>query len=72
MKISEGQYIEHNNDTFYNMFYIEEEKRGFYPEENHVVSGRFEINIQPGEEKKISFICSFEESIEALEHKKRT
>ena len=29
-----------------NMFYIEEEKRGFYPEENHIVSGVFEINIE--------------------------
>lgn len=34
---SEGQYFEHVNDTFNNMFYIEEEKRGFYPEENHAV-----------------------------------
>lgn len=34
---SEGNYIEHVNDTFKNMFYLEEEKRGFYPEEDHVV-----------------------------------
>lgn len=34
---SEGNYIKHENDTFKNMFYIEEEKRGFYPEENHAV-----------------------------------
>jgi len=67
MKISEGNYIEHYNDTFYNMFYIEEEKRGFYPEENHVVSGRFEIDIKPGEEKEISFICSFEENIDEID-----
>jgi predicted glycogen debranching enzyme len=37
MNISEGKYIEHIGDTFKNMFYIEEEKRGFYPEENHTV-----------------------------------
>ena len=67
MKISEGQYIEHYNDTFYNMFYIEEEKRGFYPEENHAVCGRFEIDIKPGEEKEISFICSFEENIDEID-----
>ena len=34
---SEGKYIEHVGDTFQNMFYIEEEKRGFQAEENHVV-----------------------------------
>ena len=27
---SEGKYIEHINDTYKNMFYLEEEKRGFY------------------------------------------
>lgn len=37
MYMSEGKYIEHFNDTFRNMHYIEEEKRGFYPEENHIV-----------------------------------
>ena len=35
MNLSEGKYISHENDTFLHMFYIEEEKRGFYPEENH-------------------------------------
>jgi len=60
MKISDGKYIEHQNDTFYNMFYLEEDKRGFYPEENHAVSGVFEIQIEPNEEKEISFICSIE------------
>ena len=69
IKISEGQYIEHINDTFYNMFYIEEEKRGFEAEENHIVPGRFEIDIKPGEEKEISFVCSVEENIEELSAK---
>lgn len=70
MHASEGKYIEHNNDTFFNMFYIEEEKRGFYPEENHTVPGRYEINIKAGEEKEISFVCSFEENIEEINVKK--
>ena len=64
MKISEGNYIEHFNDTFFNMFYLEEEKRGFEPEENLSVPGRFEIQMEPGEEKEISFICSLEENID--------
>ncbi len=65
MYISEGNYIEHNNDTFAHMFYIEEEKRGFYPEENHSVPGVFEIEIKPKEEKEITFICSLDENIES-------
>ena len=69
IKISEGNYIEHINDTFYNMFYIEEEKRGFFPEENHAVSGVFEIEIEPNEEKEISFICSLEENIDEIDAK---
>ena len=69
MKTSEGKYIEHQKDIFYNMFYIEEEKRGFEPEENHIVSGVFEIDIKPNEEKDISFICSLEENIEEINAK---
>ena len=41
IKINDGKYIEHHNDTFFNMFYIEEEKRGFEAEENHTVPGRY-------------------------------
>ncbi len=64
MHISEGEYIEHKDDTFSNMFYIEEEKRGFYPEENHAVPGVYEIEIPAKQEKEISFVCSLEENIE--------
>ena len=67
MNITEGNYIQHQNDIFGGMFYIEEEKRGFEPVENHVVPGRFEIEIEPGEEKQISFICSLEENINELD-----
>ena len=64
MNLSEGTYIPHENDNFENMFYIEEEKRGFYPEENHVVPGVYEVEIKANEEKEISFVCSLEENIE--------
>ena len=69
MKCSIGKYIEHKNDTFRNMFYIEEEKRGFFAEENLVVPGRFEIDINPYENKEISFICSLENYIDELDPK---
>ncbi len=59
-----GNYIEHKNDHFRNMFYIEEEKRGFFPEENHAVCGRYEIELEPKEEKEILIVCSLEENIE--------
>lgn len=64
--MSDGNYIEHENDIFRNMYYIEEEKRGFFPEEDHVVPGRYEIEIKENSQKEISFICSLEEEIEEI------
>lgn len=69
MKLSEGDYIEHNNDVFKNMFYIEEQKRGFTPTENHAVPGVFEVNINKNTEKDLSFVFSFEENIEEIDVK---
>lgn len=66
MNLSEGKYTIHENDTFKDMFYIEEEKRGFYPKENHSVTGVYEVEIEPNEEKEISFVCGFEENIEEI------
>lgn len=66
---SEGNYTEHIDDTFRNMFYLEEEKRGFYPEEDHAVIGKYEIELEPMEEKEISIICSLEENIEGINAK---
>ena len=62
--MSHGNYIEHFNDTFNNMYYIEEEKRGFFPEENHCVPGRYEIEIEENSKRQVNFICSLEENIE--------
>ncbi len=67
INMSEGKYIQHYNDNFKNMFYIEEEKRGFYPEENHLVPGRYEISLLPKENKKLTFVCSLEENIEEID-----
>ena len=67
LNVSEGEYIEHKNDTFSKMFYIEEQKRGFYPEENHVVVGRYEVEIPKNSSKEISFVCSFEENIDEID-----
>ena len=69
MNLSEGKYIQHEKDTFKDMFYIEEEKRGFYPKENHSVTGVYEIELKPNEEKDISFVCGLEENIEEIDLK---
>ena len=69
IKLSEGNYVEHNNDVFRNMYYKEEEKRGFFPEENHIVTGRYEIFIPKNTEKEIGFICSLEENIDEVDVK---
>ena len=66
MNLSEGRYVEHENDRFNNMFYKEEANRGFYPEENHAVPGRYEVLIKPGKEKYITFVCSLDSDIEEI------
>jgi len=66
MNLSDGNYIQHENDIFKDMFYIEEQKRGFYPKENHSVTGVYEVELKPNEEKDISFVCGFEENIEEI------
>lgn len=69
IKLSEGNYIEHYNDIFRGMFYLEEEKRGFSSEENLIVPGRYEIEINANEEKEISFICGVDEKISNIDVK---
>lgn len=64
---SEGIYRKHQNDTFNNMYYIEEEKRGLDCEENLSVPGSYEIKLRANEEKYVTFVCSLEENIEELD-----
>ena len=70
INLSEGQYIKHENDSFKNMFYIEEEKRGFNAEENHAVAGRYEVTLEPNTAKDITFVASLEENIEEIDARK--
>lgn len=67
INVSEGKYIRHENDSFKNMFYREEEKRGFQAEENHAIVGRYEIEINPNEQKDITFVASLENNIEEID-----
>ena len=69
MYLADGEYIVHENDSFKNMFYVEEEKRGFNAEENHAICGRYEVKIEANSYKEITFIASLEENIEELNGK---
>ena len=64
--LSKGNYTEHYNDIFYNMHYVEEEKRGFYPEENQYVPGSYDVQIDANSDLDITFTCSLEENIEEI------
>jgi len=70
INVSEGKYIKHENDSFKNMFYIEEEKRGFNAEENHAIPGRYEIEIEANKLTDITFVASLEENIEEIDARK--
>ena len=65
--VNDGEYIQHENDIFRNMFYLKEEERGFYPEEDLLVPGRYEILIKPRELKEITFVGSLEDNIELID-----
>ena len=67
MYVKQSNYIEHTNDIFRNMYYLKEEERGFYPEENLIVPGRFEVEIEPNEIKEITFVGSLEDNIEEID-----
>lgn len=66
LKLNDAEYIEHFNDTFRNMYYMEEEKRGFYPLENLSVPGRFEVMLPSNTTKTLEFICSLNENIDEI------
>ena len=67
MTCSDGKYLRHSDDIFYNMYYFREEERGFESEENHYVPGVYNINLAPNEEKEITFVCSLEENIDEVD-----
>ena len=69
LHVSEGKYQKHENNSFQNMFYLEEEKRGFCAEENHAIPGCYEITIEPNARKEITFVASLEENIEEINAK---
>lgn len=67
---NEGEYIVHENDVFKNMFYLKEEERGFYPEEDLIIPGRYEVIIKARETKEITFVASLEDNTEQIDSNK--
>ena len=65
-----GNYIKHEKDIFKNMLYLKEEERGFAPEEDLLVPGRYEINIKAKENKEITFVASLEDNTEHVDSNK--
>ncbi len=70
MYLNDGVYYEHNNDVFRNMYYLKEDERGFYAEENLSVPGRYEVCIKPNELKEITFVASLEDNTEQVDSNK--
>lgn len=64
---SEGKAIVQNRCFFYNMDYPYEHERGLNATEDHYIPGYYEIELQPGEEKVITVVCSVDDSIESLD-----
>ena len=52
------------------MFYLKEEERGFFAEENLIVPGRYEIELKPRELKEITFVASLEDNTEQIDSNK--
>lgn len=67
MKCEAGDYIEHQGDCFKNMYYLKEEERGFFPEEDLCVPGRYEIVVEAKKKKEIAVVVSLREDIENIE-----
>ena len=70
MYASDGEYSYYTEDTFRNMYYLKEEERGYYPEENLAVTGCYTIKLNPRESKTVNFIISLESNIDKLKPEK--
>ena len=68
--LNEGIYYKHDNDIFNNMYYLKEDERGFYAEENHAVPGRYEVELKPNESKELTFVASLEDNTEQFDSNK--
>ncbi|ODM26037.1 glycogen debranching protein [Clostridium sp. Bc-iso-3] len=61
--LSDGKFTELNDAWFYNMDYAVERERGLASTEDHYIPGYYDIEIEPMEEKYITFIATVEKNI---------
>jgi len=64
---SDGSPVLMDSCYFYNMDYPYEHERGLNGTEDHFIPGYYEIEILPGEEKTITFVCSAGEKISSVD-----
>lgn len=63
---SDGKAVK-NHCFFYNMDYAYEHERGLNGTEDHYIPGYYDIEVNEGEDKTITFICSFNEPFDLLD-----
>ena len=66
---SEGKYIEHHNDIFRDMYYVEEEKEDKAQQRITWCQVYMKLEIEPNESKYVTFVCSLEQNIEEIDAK---
>lgn len=64
---TEGKPVLLDSCYFYNMDYPYEHERGLNGTEDHYIPGYYEVEMMPGEEKTITFVCSAGEKISSLD-----
>ena len=64
---SEGTVVLKNQCFFYSMDYPYERDRGLNSIEDHYIPCYYEIELKPGEEKTITFVCGIDEPIDNLD-----
>lgn len=67
---SEGEFHKESGCYFLNMFYQAESDRGLEALEDHYIPGYFEIKLQPGEIKSLTFIASIEDKLDEVDGEK--
>jgi predicted glycogen debranching enzyme len=64
---SEGKVVMKNHCFFHNMDYYYEHERGLNGTEDHFIPGFYEIELNPGDEKTITVVCSVDDPITSLD-----
>lgn len=61
---SDGDFTSFEDSWFYNMDYAIERERGLSSTEDHYIPGCFDVEINPKEEKVVTFICTVDKDID--------